>query len=299
MRVKPKLQPRPVWALAAAAAFVFGAGAAQPAAATTAWKFRDAPNGYQATSCGVFNKTTLCAKVYCVDDGRLRVGLDGVVEARRADSKPGGVRVDRYSRPATWRVAEGSGADRRIWEAHLRDNDELIKRLKSGSVFTIAFGDRGLALDFTLNGSRAAINQVERACSHIGRGPRGGGHAAPPSFGRPGGRPGAAPRRNERQTLRQYRQEIVGRWGVNAACRAGGWTFREDFLSTPAGASCRRVQVADGPGGSVRVRGLSCTRRGAPVGPQEFEAYRNGPALLLRATASRQQTPSRLVRCAR
>lgn len=436
-------------ALAALAATVavLTAATPQPAAASSLWTYRDGLNGPQAVSCGRFNDTTLCAKVYCLaPEGRLRLGLDGIVE-RLGGETGGAVRVGGFDRETSWRVAAGPTGDDRIWEAGVRDMDRLLRRMKNESVMTLVFGERRLNLRFTLGGSAAAINAVERACADIRRGPRPGGPRPGtdrPGLDRPGiDRPGPPPRadrpvpppivedrrptqptspwrfspfrggglaescgrfgkrdvcavfycrrgelsfgldglnerrdgvragaiavdgfrrdvdfrlstgprdgeeawvadlrrerrfaeqamrgsvmsvaieprdrpfrftlrnssnavgrlldrcdrvgdrrgrREARQIIRQYRDEVVGRWGDRNACRAGGWDFQEAALATPGGLVCQRVQVADaegdGGGGLLLIRGLQCARRGVPVKNQEFEALRDGPDLLLRS----------------
>ena len=248
------------------------APAPAPVVETSPWRYTELRGGGKAESCGRFGRRDICATLFCRRGGELQFGLDGLNEDRGRDQRRGVLRVGRGDRPTLFTLATGPQRDQDIYVADHPRTDRLAERLKAASDLEIEIEPRKRPLYFSLINSGRAINRLQNRCEAV---------AARRELRRE--------RRDERRVVNRYRDEVRGRWGDRVSCRSGGWRFGQNSLSTPDGAVCDRIQVAEldrGPlAGGVAVRGTQC-RGGSPRRRGEdrvFETYPEGDELILRA----------------
>lgn len=167
-RATAKRVTAPLAALGLAAA---GLTLSAPAAeASERWRFDRERGGGVAESCGVFDGERLCVAVYCGRgvDG-LEVGLTGWEPRGRGDRRRGAIEVDGRGRQATY-LRENEPVIGDIWRLEMgRGERRLIERMKAGWRLSVDIAARGPAYDFTLAGSRRAIERLEQRCSRQAR----------------------------------------------------------------------------------------------------------------------------------
>lgn len=149
-----------------AATLVAGADAR---AASERWSFERARGGGFAQSCQLRRGQRICAVVYCgrgVDDWGL--GLTGWnPRGRGPDERIAEVGVDGRMIQRTLEL-ENDRFVGDVWRiATRRGGDRFVERIKDGGALTVDLGRRGRPLVFSLNGSHAAISQLEQRCGRI------------------------------------------------------------------------------------------------------------------------------------
>lgn len=150
---------------------------ASPSSASETWRFERQRGGGYAQSCDRIRGQLVCATVYCVGDGEVDFGLTGWTPRGRGESRKGRIIVDGRGRNATYNKVEADGLGE-TWRAALRRGEgRVIDRIRAGRTLEVDIAARGAPFVFTLNGSNAAIAQVERRCDRIAerdrpRGPR-------------------------------------------------------------------------------------------------------------------------------